>query len=117
MPKKAPCQSTPRSLWQLSSQHGVLDNFQLDSLVEQTSFRDHNDIARAQPDFTFEVCARFIGLVIEHEDRFVAACAAPSNLDTLFCGERAHATRKRDRLHQCGWLSDDVRTGPDNFTR
>ena len=37
--------------------------------------------------------------------------------DTLFCGERAHATRKRDRLHQCGWLSDDVRTGPDNFTR
>src|SRR4029077_13736672 len=99
MPKKAPCQSTPRSLWQLSSQHGVLDNFQLGSLVEQTSFRDHNDITRAQPDITFEVCARFIRLVIEHEDRFVAASAAPSNLDTLFRREWAHTACKRNRLH------------------
>src|SRR5260370_19107260 len=60
-------------------------------LVEQTPFRNHNDVAGAEPDVTFEVGAGFICLVVEHEDRFVAARAASSNLDTLLCRERANA--------------------------
>ncbi len=84
-------------------------------LVEQTPFRNHNDVAGAQPDVTFEVGARFICLVVEHEDRLVPSSAAPSHLNTLFPCERAKPPRQSNSLHKCRRLADDIGSRPDNL--
>src|SRR5207247_10983669 len=65
-----------------SSLHGVSPRMHLlYFLVEQAALRHHYDIAGAQPDVAFEISARFVGPVVEHENRFVAAGSAPSHLD------------------------------------
>src|SRR3979490_1114064 len=116
MPPMAPCQSTSRPQWQFSSQRRASDELQLVFLVEQTSFRNHDDVAGAQPDVTFEVKTGFVSLIIEHENRLVAARGASSHLNALLGCERAHATRKRDRLHQGVGRRATYAPGPINFS-
>ena len=85
------------------------------SKIEQTSFWDHDHVSRAQRDVAFEVVAGFVGLVIEHKDRFVAARHAASDLDAAFCSIGTHTAGKSNRLHQGRRLPDDVGSGPDDL--
>src|SRR6185436_5635874 len=116
MQQTAPCQGISRPLWQFSSQHRAFNEPAID-LFEQTSFRNHNHVARAKPYVAFEISPRFVSLVVEHEDRFVTASGAAPHLNALFGGEWANASGQRDRLHQGRRLPDHVGPGADNFTR
>src|ERR1700737_2614480 len=106
MPQMARCLSTSRPRWQFFSQRIASDALLI--LVKQASFRNHNDVAGAQRDVTFEVSASFVGLVIEHEYRFVAARRPSPHLDAALGSKGAYPAGKGNCLHQCCRLANHI---------
>ena len=62
-------------------------------LVKQASFRNHDDVAGAQPDIALEIVSGFISSVVEHEDRFVAAGATPPHLNAVLSQQMGRCRR------------------------
>ena len=69
--------------------------------------QDHHGNRRNQDAVLDQVLTSLVGSVVKHENVLARSTAAP-NLDASLRSVRAQSTRKGDRLHQCGFLPNDI---------
>src|SRR6266849_83461 len=83
-------------------------------LLKQASFWDHDDVAGVQGDIPLKVLSGLVGPVVEHENVLAGPTTTPDH-DAPLGRKGPKATRKRNRLHQSGFLAHHVRPRPQDL--
>src|ERR1700704_3303707 len=106
MRRRAQRSSTPRPLGSSSSRRIASGCASIYLLLKQAPFWDHDDVAGVQGDIPLKVLSGLIGPVVENENVPAGPPTSPDH-DAPLGRERAEASRQRNRLHQCGFLTHD----------